>query len=245
MPGSNSSDARALPDAAAAAQAHGGHDHVLDMAVHTLPEPGAELDAASRTTRGRWKMLLVMALCASPVLASYFTFYVVRPQGHRSYGELVAAQPALPDTTALSLDGKPVRLPSLTGQWLLISVSGGACDPACETRLYQQRQLRESLGKDSDRLDWVWLVDDSAPVPLRLQPALTQATVLRLPADRLARWLEPAPGQALSDHLYLVDPLGHWMMRFPAAMDMAGAARAKRDIDRLLRAAASWDKPGR
>jgi hypothetical protein len=35
------------------------------------------------------------------------------------------------------------------------------------------------------------------------------------------------------------------MMRFPATMDAAGAAKAKRDLDRLLRASASWDKEGR
>ncbi len=238
MPGSTSSDARAQPEAGAA-------DHLLDLTVYTLPAPGADLDAPRRTLQGRWKMLLVMAMCAAPVVASYFTYYVVRPQGHRNYGELIADQPALPDVQAQALDAAPVPLRSLAGQWLLVSVSGGACGPACENHLYLQRQLRESLGKERDRLDWVWLVDDAAPVPAALQPALRQATVLRLPAASLASWLQPAPGHALADHLYLVDPLGHWMMRFPADLDKAGAAKAKRDLDRLLRAAASWDQAGR
>lgn len=245
MPGSNSSDARALPDAAGAA-APGARDHLLDLSVHSLPEPGAaEVEVEQRTERGRWKMLLVMAMCAAPVVASYFTYYVVRPQGQRSYGELIADQPPLPDVAALRLDGSPQRLPALAGQWLLVSVGGGACDVSCEKRLYLQRQLRESLGKERDRLDWVWLVDDQAPVGAALEPALRQATVLRLPAARIAGWLKPAAGQSLSDHLYLVDPLGHWMMRFPASLDMAGAAKAKRDLDRLLRASVSWDQPGR
>ena len=66
-----------------------------------------------------------------------------------------------------------------------------------------------------------------------------------MPAAQIAQWLTPAAGQALADHLYVVDPMGNWMMRFPARMDAAGAARAKRDIERLLRASASWDEPGR
>jgi hypothetical protein len=45
--------------------------------------------------------------------------------------------------------------------------------------------------------------------------------------------------------LYLVDPLGNWMMRFPAGRDRAGAAKAKRDLERLLRASSSWDRAGR
>ena len=58
----------------------------------------------------------------------------------------------------------------------------------------------------------------------------------------LAAWLQPAPGQKIEDHLYVVDPLGNWMMRFPANFD---PARGKRDLDRLLRASAFWDKEGR
>ena len=221
---------------------------MLDLAVHSMPEPGAieaGMESPARTRHGRWKMLTVLALCAAPVVASYFTYYVVRPTGRAGYGELIADQAALPDLVAHNLDGTPRRLPALAGQWLLVSVGGGACDTGCEQHLYQQRQLREALGKERDRLDWVWLVDDDAPVAERLQPALKQAAVLRLPRAAIAGWLKPAAGHALSDHLYLIDPLGHWMMRFPAGMDMAGAAKAKRDVDRLLRASASWDEPGR
>ena len=68
------------------------------------------------------------------------------------------------------------------------------------------------------------------------------ATVLQVDAAALAQWLRPVPGQRLEDHLYVVDPQGHWMMRFPANID---PARAKRDLDRLLRASSAWDKPGR
>ncbi len=39
--------------------------------------------------------------------------------------------------------------------------------------------------------------------------------------------------------------MGNWMMRFPARLDIAGAAKAKRDVERLLRAANAWDEPGR
>jgi hypothetical protein len=131
-----------------------------------------------------------------------------------------------------------------------VSVAGGACNAACENHLYLQRQLRESLGKDKDRVDWVWLVDDAQPVRAALQPALAQATVLRVDAGAIAKWLQPEAGHQLQDHLYLVDPLGHWMMRFPATradgvVDTAAAAKVKRDVERVLRASASWDEAGR
>ena len=83
-------------------------------------------------------------------------------------------------------------------------------------QLYFQRQLRESLGKDKDRLDRVWLVTDTQPIAAELLPGLKEATVLRVPADDVAHWLAPAPGHDIGEHLYVVDPLGNWMMRFPA-----------------------------
>jgi hypothetical protein len=58
----------------------------------------------------------------------------------------------------------------------------------------------------------------------------------------LAQWLAPSQGQQLADHIYLVDPMGQWMMRSPANPD---PSKLKRDLDRLLRASASWDQPGR
>ena len=190
-------------------------------------------------------MLAVLLACAAPVVASYLTYYVIRPEARRVYGELIDPQRPLPPTQALRPDGQPLPLTSLKGQWLLVSVAGGACDAPCAEHLYLQRQLREGLGKDKDRLDWVWLVADDAAVPETLQPALKGATVLRVPPAELAAWLAPANGQSLAQHLYVVDPIGNWMMRFPAGLDRATASRAKRDLERLLRASAFWDQAGR
>lgn len=190
-------------------------------------------------------MIALLLVCAAPVIASYVAYYVVRPEGRRNFGELINPQRPLPDQASLSLSGQSGNLRALKGQWLLVSVASGQCEESCVRHLYLQRQLRESLGKDKDRLDWVWLVNDDAAVPEAMRAALKGATVLRVPQDRLARWLEPQSGHLLSDHLYLVDPLGNWMMRFPPKLDINSAGKAKRDLERLLRASASWDEAGR
>ena len=222
-------------------------DEPLGLTVHSMPSPNQALDGAEgrRTAVGRWKMIAVMLMCAAPVIASYFTYYVIRPEGRSVYGVLIDPQRELPRLTATDRNGAPVDIATLKGQWLLVAVADAACDALCEQQLYLQRQLRESLGREKDRMDRVWLVSDAAPVPERLNNGLHGATVLRVPADQLARWLAPVSGHTLAEHLYVVDPMGNWMMRFPARMDAAGASRAKRDIDRLLRASSSWDEPGR
>lgn len=213
----------------------------LSLTVHSAPAP----IEPERTRAGRIKMLLVLLICAAPVLASYLTYYVIRPQGRTNYGTLIDPQRPLPSAAALplrDLRGQSVDPASLRRQWLLIVVAGAGCDALCERQLYAQHQLREMLGKDKDRLDRVWLIDDEQPVRPAVLPALAGATLLRVPRAALANWLAPEAGQALEAHLYLVDPLGNWMMRFPAHGE---PAKIKRDLDRLMRASASWDEPGR
>lgn len=218
-------------------------DEAVSFTVHTMPRVSSqELRDKASTRSGRIKMLLLLLVSAAPVLASYFTYYVVRPEGRRNHGELIDPQRALPNVVAIALDGSTLQLPALKGQWLLMTVAGGACNAQCEKNLYLSRQLREALGKDKARVDWVWLRNDTADVPPGLRSAVSTATVLQVPAADVAAWLQPADGQALTDHLYVIDPLGHWMMRFPAESD---AKKMLKDLERLMRGSASWDLAGR
>jgi hypothetical protein len=204
-------------------------------------------DGARRTVRGRLTMLIVLLVCAAPVVASYLAYFVIRPQSRTNYSELITPPRPLPANLPLvDLQQRAAPADALKGQWLLVVVSGGRCDAACERHLWIQRQLRESLGRDSDRVDKVWLIDDRvAPRPETLQAVASggsAATVLRVEREALGAWLQPAAGHRLEDHLYIVDPRGDWMMRVPADPD---PARLKRDLERLLRASAGWDQPGR
>lgn len=218
----------------------------LGLTVYDLPDPVLAADAdARRTAGGRLRMLLVMLICAAPVLASYLTYYVIRPQTTRQFGELILPVKPMPELMATSLTGEAVKLSGLKGQWLLISVSSAACDPLCQTNLLMQRQIRASLGREKDRTDWVWLITDEAPVSAELKSGLSDAVVLRVTPSQLSTWLQAAEAHTLNEHLYLVDPNGDWMMRFPPRLTMEQASPLKKDWDRLLRAAVSWDKPGR
>ena len=220
-------------------------DQPLGLTVHSMPAPQDIAANAANTRMGRWKMLMVLLVCAAPVVASYITYYLVRPQARQNFGILIDPQLPLPDMQVLEMAGKQTNLRALKGQWLLISVAGGTCDAQCQHHLYMQRQLREGVGKEKDRVDWVWLVSDDAAIAPSLLPALTTATVLRVPAEQLQTWLQSEQGTTLQDHLYVVDPLGNWMMRFPARIDVDQAPKVKRDMERLLRASAFWDTPGR
>ncbi len=217
----------------------------LSFTVHSMPSPALD-GAARRTSNGRLKMLLVLLVCAAPVVASYLAYFVIRPEGRTNYSELIQPVRPIPDQLPLvDLKGQPVPAASLKGQWLLVVIAGGACDAACERELWIQRQLRETLGRDKERLDKVWLISDGVTPRAETLQAIsagTPATVLRVSPEALSQWVTPAPGDTLAQHMVVVDPLGNWMMRVPADPD---PGKLKRDIEKLLRASAGWDRAGR
>lgn len=218
------------------------HPEPLSFAVHSLPDPRA----LPQQRAGRWKMLLVLVMCAAPVAGSYFTFYVVKPSGS-AYGELIAPAVDMPaDLPLTDLEGQPVSPAALRGQWLLAVVHGSDCPAACERQLFVQRQLREMLGKERPRVDKLWLIPDAGTPRPEVLAAVKQkgaeVTVLRVPADRLAAWLKPADGRKLDEHFFIIDPMNRWMERAPAEPE---PKKLQADLNKLLKASASWDTAGR
>ncbi|MET0382863.1 MAG: hypothetical protein ABW032_05520 [Burkholderiaceae bacterium] len=215
------------------------------LTLHSTPDPVHDF-ASSQSLRGRVTMLLILLACALPVIASYLTYDVFRPQLRRAnYATLIDPQRPLPDFSTLparDLAGRPAPLTSLKGQWLLVVVAPADCGKACEAHLFMQRQLREMMGAERDRVDKVWLVDGPGPIAPAVAAAIganPPVAAYRVERGALAHWLEPEPGRAIEDHLYIVDPLGNWMMRAPADAD---PIRLKKDLDRLLRASAWWNR---
>jgi hypothetical protein len=112
--------------------------------------------------------------------------------------------------------------------------------------LFIQRQLREMLNKDKDRVDRIWLVIDDQPINnTEIQPLLIDATVMRVSAPVLRAWLGDMSISEVQQHLFVIDPQGHAMLRMPANMTGKQAGAAKGMLQKLLMASAVWDKPGR
>ncbi len=190
------------------------------------PKPGA----------GRWKLLTIMAVCASPLIFSYLTYYVIKPTGRTNYGALIdPRQHPMPNLAATTLDGKPAGLEAYKGKWILLKVGPGQCDDACRKQLFAMRQLRLMQGKEMERIERVWLITDATPLDTVLMREYDGTRMLRVAQAPLTRWLPVEPGDDASTHLYMIDPLGNLMMRFPKDAD---PAKVKNDIGKLLKASA-------
>ncbi len=215
-------------------------DKAMDKAMDN--KAGQTDPAAQRTARGRWKLLAVLAVCAAPLVASYFTYYVIKPSGRTNYGDLIdPRQYPIPAMASTTLDGKPATLEDYKGKWIMLKVGPSDCQQDCQDQLFAMRQLRTMQGKEMERIERVWLITDNAPLETMLLRVNDGTRMLRAPADVVARWLPPGTDGPLADHVFLIDPLGNLMMRFPAhavSSDIDKMAKVKKDLARLLKASA-------
>ena len=194
----------------------------------------SEVKPTQAAKRSKWMLYLVIAICAAPVVLSYLTYYVIKPETRNNYGALIDPRLyPIPELGSVGLDGKPASLNDFHGKWLLLQADAGACEKRCADKLFYQRQLRLTQGKESDRIERVWLVTDDTPLSTVLMKEYDGTRILRVDAKKLAAWLPVEAGTAVEDHMFVIDPLGNLMMRFPKDPDYN---KVKKDITKLLKA---------
>jgi hypothetical protein len=209
------------------------------VSTHNSRSQQAGKPTGQRATKGswnsgRWTLLLIALVCAAPIVGSYFTYYVIKPKGGTtSYGTLIEPQRPIPESLVVTgEDGKPIRFDTLRGRWLMISVDSSACDKACVTKLYFMRQVRATQGGERERIVNVFLRTDAGKVPDVVDSAYKDTDMLVADPKDVAAWLPVDSGTQLSDHIFMVDPNGNLMMRFPKDPN---PSKIKGDVTKLLK----------
>ncbi len=175
-------------------------------------------------------MLAIAALCLAPFVAALIVYYYWHPQGGANYGELITPR-TLTDPPLRQLDQRAFRLSSLRGKWVLLQLDQADCTAACQAKLYDMRQVRLAQGREMGRVERVWLILDEAPLQTLLMREYDGTRMLRAAGSPIVAEFPPAGGAR--DHIYLIDPHGNLMMRFPKNAD---PSRINKDLARLLRA---------
>jgi len=197
-----------------------------------------KLSEGARKARlhGRLKLIVLLLVCAAPIIASYVTYYIIKPEGRTNYGAFIDQQAhPMPKLTSTTLDGRPETLENYAGKWIMVKVGGGACNEACARQLFAMRQLRTMQGKNMERVERVWLITDNEPIDTMLIRQYDDMHMLRVPRAQLSHWLPVEIGTKLDDHIFLIDPRSNLMMRFPKDPD---PRKVHKDLAKLLKASA-------
>jgi hypothetical protein len=177
----------------------------------------------------RAKLLLIAALFALPMVASFVAYKFFPPDATANYGELLLPPAAITSHPFGRPGGGSFAFAELSGKWALVTSDSGACAQACVEKLLAMRQARLALGRNASRLDNVLVVDDLVPLDGKAVAPFEGMVIALTPAA-----LAIPPGAANDRaHIYLVDPHGNVMMRWPARPDWK---RMLKDLERLLKA---------
>jgi hypothetical protein len=187
----------------------------------------------------RRMLLLLGAISLAPFVGSLLLYYFWKPQTFTNYGELLAGMP-LAGLTIPARDGKPFRIDELRGKWIFLMADSGSCDDYCQSKLYVMRQIRLTQGKDQERIERVWLIPDGVQAPPGIETEYQGTRTILLASDDFLSRL-PASGSP-RDHIYVIDPFGNLMMRFPRNVD---PQRMKKDVNKLMKVSGGWIQTGK
>lgn len=216
------------------------------MEEHTSNQTGpASSDAEKK--RSLWPLYLLLAVCIAPVIASYAAYYLVKPAGRTNYGDLISPQQdfsefkvrpvvladPIRDQRPILESKDPAALGAWRGRWVMLVAQPSSCSQVCQDQLYKIRQVRLTTGKHRLRVERLWLTPDDGPLDQDLLSSHDGIWVARADAQSLQQLLPVQEGAEFSQHIYLIDPLGNLMMRFPVDAD---PNRMKKDLNKLLKA---------
>ena len=163
-------------------------------------------------------IVLVALVCAAPFVSAWVAYYFIKPEGGKSYGELLPVLPVISEQDRVQLGDDAVK-----GKWLLIQQEQALCDTACAEALYATRQARTMLGRERDRVVRVLTIQNLQPEIASQHPDL----LTKAGAGKFDLIVPQQRG------LVLIDPLGNQVMLWPKSPDIK---KLNQDLSRLMRA---------
>lgn len=182
--------------------------------------------------QGRLKLLLIAALFFAPVVAAFTVFFYF-PEwipGRVNYGTLVSPARAAPPLGLVDLEGAPAPT-ALQGKWSLVYLGGTACEDRCRAQLILTRQVRAALNQNRPRVQRVYVAPTRAALASAralLAPEHPDLVFVAQTGTAATDFFQPAEPQAI----YLLDPLGNWLMVYTGPIEPKGLHR---DLKKLLR----------
>lgn len=188
---------------------------------------------SARRGQGRRTLLLMLALFALPVVIALGLYgFGWRPASSGNHGELLQPPRPLPLLDLSGSDGKSLSSAELKGRWFMVYLAATDCGSSCRQQIEQMRRVHVLLNKDMARVSR--LVLSLGPPSAELQAAVAAYPDMKLLSGDPARLGQvfPPAGGSVTGRVYLMDPLGNFMMRY--APDAAAGAIQK-DMQRLLK----------
>jgi cytochrome oxidase Cu insertion factor (SCO1/SenC/PrrC family) len=188
-------------------------------------------------TKSRSYLIGLFAVFFGPLFFAMWLFYVPNSwlnTSTQNHGSLIQPAQPLHEFKLTAKDGSTWDSKQFTGKWTLLYIGNETCDLYCQANLFKMRQVRLSLGRDSERVQRKYLglnnhqstgeINKIFSKYPRMQIAWFDASAVN---EQLPQLKERPVHQ-----IYVIDPLGNLMMWYPKNATSKGI---KNDLKRLLK----------
>ena len=193
--------------------------------------------------KGQRSLLMLAAIFIGPMLLAYLVVNNMHNFGEfgtKNYGELIDPARPLEDVALTRIDGENFRLSDVRKKWLMVYIGSSNCDESCSDNLYKMRQSRLAQGRELRRVKRLYISVDGKP-DSSLQAVLSEHQGLDVVYGNPSQIQQvlsqfELTRQAVSNEsvgMFIVDPLGNLVMRYPTGFEAKGLIK---DLTHLLKA---------
>ena len=184
----------------------------------------------------RVKLVSLIVIFASPFIGGWLAFYVfeLRPESG-NYGQLVQPVRKVEWPLLTDVNGNE-HVDGFDRKWTFVMFAADGCAERCYENLYYMRQIRTLLGRNTMRLQNLFVsgrpLSDKTRAFLREYPNLVVIEDYR-DSELLQQFeLDGEPAVGATNKLYLVDPDRNFMMHYPAVNEQD---RVLEDLRKLMK----------
>ncbi|MFI4937509.1 MAG: SCO family protein [Candidatus Berkiellales bacterium] len=186
-------------------------------------------------------LFLLIIIILGPIIFAWMLYHKGNHQQLRlsNEGDLISSPPNISSSNFFDLSKKESFTGAiLKGKWWLVYVGPDKCYQECENTLYNLRQVRLALGKNTERVDRLFIPHPDCAVNVCEQflnefyPDMRRAKMDQVEFNHLFKPISNPIDREMVGEIYIVDPHGNVMMHYSAESE---ANAILSDLKRLLK----------
>ena len=185
-------------------------------------------------------MIFLFALPNAAAIYFYLNRDSINLGEATNYGTLISPVRQYQDMAFTKRDGSDFKLSSMQGKWVMISIGSSSCQQSCQENLYKIRQIRKAAPEGYMRITRVFFLTDQNDIGVfdELLQSYQGMEVIIPPVGSSDNDYQhflgnfSLAGEKVEDGIYIIDPLGNYMMAYPPGADAKGILK---DMERLLK----------
>ena len=194
--------------------------------------------SSETSIRNRNRLLLVTLFAmffGSLLVAGVLRFSGWRPAGTKNFGEMLAPPGDLRSIVPRRLDGSAYAWNPTARNWRIALAPPAGCTAECAKLAHDLDTVWQLTGREADRVDVLWICPAATCAPPA--GASRPATLQLLQGDARLRAALPRVDETTFNGrrgvpVYVIDPNGFVILRYPPGFDPAGL---RADLSKLLK----------